>query len=115
MVISLNTLLISIFSRNILSSGVSDPVYLPESNRYDTVLCGCIIDVDFDGENEILIGTYGQVCSQDLWCRSLKQFLYNFFPAIKCFFCLNYGRSMAFIMKTEVIKAPCSSSEYPQM
>ena len=48
--------------RNILTSGLCDPVYLPDSNRYDTILCGCIIDVDFDGENEILIGTYGQVC-----------------------------------------------------
>ena len=46
-----------------LTSGVNEPVHLLESNRYDTVLCGCIIDVDFDGENEILIGTYGQVCS----------------------------------------------------
>ena len=55
-----------------LTSGVNEPVHLLESNRYDTVLCGCIIDVDFDGENEILIGTYGQVCPLYFY-RSLHQ------------------------------------------
>ena len=25
--------------RNILTSGLSDPVYLPDSNKYETILC----------------------------------------------------------------------------
>lgn len=56
----LSALLPATVYRDVLTGGVTEPVHLLESNRYDTVLCGCVIDVDFDGENEILIGTYGQ-------------------------------------------------------
>ena len=38
-----------------------DPLLLSESAQYDAVLCVKVADVDFDGENEVLIGTYGQV------------------------------------------------------
>ena len=34
---------------------------LPDSDMYDSVLCTTVADLDFDGENEILLGTYGQV------------------------------------------------------
>jgi len=34
--------------------------YLENSDRYDSVLCGQAVDVDCDGYNEILLGTYGQ-------------------------------------------------------
>ena len=66
MLCSVAVLLICV-CRNVLTSGVADPVHLLDSNRYDAVLCGCIVDVDFDGENEILIGTYGQVCYLHLY------------------------------------------------
>ena len=36
-------------------------VTLPESDDFDCVTCTCIADVDWDGSNEILLGTYGQV------------------------------------------------------
>ena len=36
-------------------------VTLPESDEFDCVTCTCIADVDWDGNNEILLGTYGQV------------------------------------------------------
>ena len=48
-------------SRDVLHRQLTDPVFLPESNRFDAILTGCVIDIDFDGENEILVGTYGQV------------------------------------------------------
>ena len=35
---------------------------LPQSDHYDSVTCSLIADIDLDGENEILLGTYGQVC-----------------------------------------------------
>ena len=52
---------IDVIFRNILEKGFNDPLILPESDSYDTVLCATIMDIDFDGENEILLGTYGQV------------------------------------------------------
>lgn len=39
----------------------SDPLLLPESDSFDCVLCSLMTDVDFDGENEVVLGTYGQV------------------------------------------------------
>jgi len=41
--------------------GLKDPLSLPYSSSWDIPLCACIVDIDFDGKNEILIGTYGQV------------------------------------------------------
>lgn len=40
--------------------GLAELVVLPESNSYDSALCCLAADVDFDGQSEILIGTYGQ-------------------------------------------------------
>uniref|UniRef100_A0AAY4DHA6 Kaptin (actin binding protein) n=1 Tax=Denticeps clupeoides TaxID=299321 RepID=A0AAY4DHA6_9TELE len=36
------------------------PMCVADSNLYDAVVCALIIDCDFDGEKEILLGTYGQ-------------------------------------------------------
>lgn len=49
------------YFRNVLATGLKDPLILPQSNKYDIPLCVCVVDIDFDGCNEILIGTYGQV------------------------------------------------------
>ena len=38
-------------------------VTLPDSDDFDCVTCTCIADVDWDGSNEIILGTYGQVNS----------------------------------------------------
>jgi len=35
-------------------------IKLPESEKYNTLLCCTSMDVDFDGRNEILIGSYSQ-------------------------------------------------------
>jgi len=36
-------------------------VTLPDSDDFDCVTCTCIADVDWDGRNEVILGTYGQV------------------------------------------------------
>lgn len=36
-------------------------VTLPESDDFDSVTCACIADLDRDGCDEIILGTYGQV------------------------------------------------------
>ncbi|XP_069118014.1 KICSTOR complex protein kaptin-like isoform X1 [Argopecten irradians] len=46
--------------RNILTNGLDNALYLPGSCCYDIPLCACVADIDFDGHNEILVGTYGQ-------------------------------------------------------
>ncbi|OWF51352.1 Kaptin [Mizuhopecten yessoensis] len=46
--------------RNILANGLDNALYLPGSCNYDIPLCACVADIDFDGCNEILVGTYGQ-------------------------------------------------------
>jgi len=39
---------------------VHEPVLLPGSTEHDAVLCSAVSDVDWDGEQEVLIGTYGE-------------------------------------------------------
>lgn len=46
--------------RDILKNGLSDFLCLPESNKFDMPTCSLAIDIDFDGQNEVLVGTYGQ-------------------------------------------------------
>uniref|UniRef100_A0A2C9KLB6 Kaptin n=1 Tax=Biomphalaria glabrata TaxID=6526 RepID=A0A2C9KLB6_BIOGL len=46
---------------DVVNLGLTNSYLLPLSNTQDAVLCSCVADIDFDGENEILIGTYGQV------------------------------------------------------
>jgi len=36
------------------------PLHLKECSQHDSVLCSHIMDIDWDGKNEILIGTYGR-------------------------------------------------------
>ncbi|XP_058051076.1 KICSTOR complex protein kaptin [Ahaetulla prasina] len=55
-----STLELSVVYRNVLHSGLEDQLVLPLSNQYDSVLCALVTDVDFDGDLEILLGTYGQ-------------------------------------------------------
>ncbi|XP_038623136.1 KICSTOR complex protein kaptin isoform X2 [Tachyglossus aculeatus] len=59
---------LSVVYRNVLQKGLSDQVLLPDSDQFDSVLCGLVTDVDFDGRPEILLGTYGQelLCYKEL-------------------------------------------------
>ncbi|XP_018411522.1 PREDICTED: kaptin isoform X2 [Nanorana parkeri] len=55
-----STIELSAVYRNILQSGLREQLLLPESDQFDSVLSAVTADVDFDGEPEILLGTYGQ-------------------------------------------------------
>ncbi len=48
-------------SRNVLRSGFEHSVVLPSSQSCDSVLCSVVADVNWDGRNEIILGTYGKV------------------------------------------------------
>jgi hypothetical protein len=50
-----------LFGRNVLQQGLHDSFILPDSEHYDAVLCSATADVDMDGRNEVVLGTYGQV------------------------------------------------------
>lgn len=45
---------------DVLTNGLTRQMTLPGSDLADSALCCCVADMDFDGENEILVGTYGQ-------------------------------------------------------
>nr|AAH72276.1 MGC82410 protein [Xenopus laevis] len=55
-----STIELSVVYRNVLINGLNEQLLLPESDQFDSVLCAELADVDFDGEPEILLGTYGQ-------------------------------------------------------
>ncbi|CAI9733716.1 Hypothetical predicted protein [Octopus vulgaris] len=50
----------SVVYKNVLNKEFSDQLLLPDSNKSDCVMCACAVDIDFDGQNELLLGTYGQ-------------------------------------------------------
>ncbi|GLV39591.1 hypothetical protein CBL_08343 [Carabus blaptoides fortunei] len=55
-----NTILPSVVFLNILENGFSEVQVLEGSNYFNVTTCACIADIDLDGENEILIGSYGK-------------------------------------------------------
>ncbi|KAM7441816.1 hypothetical protein ABFA07_009144 [Porites harrisoni] len=50
----------SVVFTNIINEGFTSMVTLPDSDDFDCVTCTCIADVDWDGRNEVILGTYGQ-------------------------------------------------------
>ena len=40
---------------------MDSPLFLPSSDRYDSVLCSTVADLNWDSVNELVLGTYGQV------------------------------------------------------
>ncbi|KAG7259116.1 hypothetical protein CRUP_015326, partial [Coryphaenoides rupestris] len=56
-------------SKDIQEHGTSNPEFLPESDHWDAVLCALVVDLDFDGQKEVLIGTYGQ----ELLCYKFQE------------------------------------------
>ena len=44
-----------------MQEGFSKPLVLPDSHKHDSVLCVELADVDWDGKNEIILGTFGKV------------------------------------------------------
>lgn len=61
--------------RNVVDRGLVDTLILPDSDAYDTVTCALVTDIDFDGIQEIILGTYGQVCIADTeYLKICRQF-----------------------------------------
>uniref|UniRef100_A0A1E1XLJ2 Kaptin actin binding protein n=1 Tax=Amblyomma sculptum TaxID=1581419 RepID=A0A1E1XLJ2_AMBSC len=46
--------------RDVLERGLDQYAMLPRSDDFDSVVCGCVADIDMDGVNEVILGTYGQ-------------------------------------------------------
>uniref|UniRef100_A0A671KVC8 Kaptin (actin binding protein) n=1 Tax=Sinocyclocheilus anshuiensis TaxID=1608454 RepID=A0A671KVC8_9TELE len=55
--------------RDVEQYGLSRQLCLAESDQCDAVLCALVVDLDFDGQHELLLGTYGQ----DLLCYKFHQ------------------------------------------
>ncbi|XP_064838091.1 KICSTOR complex protein kaptin isoform X1 [Oncorhynchus masou masou] len=55
--------------RDVQEYGVSCHACLSESDQCDAVLCALVTDLDFDGQKELLLGTYGQ----ELLCYKFQQ------------------------------------------
>uniref|UniRef100_A0A671TQJ1 Kaptin (actin binding protein) n=2 Tax=Sparus aurata TaxID=8175 RepID=A0A671TQJ1_SPAAU len=55
-----STIEMAVVYRDVQERGLSHPVCLLESDQWDAVLCALVIDLDFDGQKEVLLGTYGQ-------------------------------------------------------
>ncbi|XP_074528398.1 KICSTOR complex protein kaptin isoform X2 [Halichoeres trimaculatus] len=55
-----STIEMAVVYRDVQDRGLSNPVCLSESDQWDAVLCSLVIDLDFDGQKEVLLGTYGQ-------------------------------------------------------
>lgn len=55
-----STIEMAVVYRDVQEQGLSHPVCLSESDQWDAVLCALVIDLDFDGQKEVLLGTYGQ-------------------------------------------------------
>ncbi|RZF42837.1 hypothetical protein LSTR_LSTR003661 [Laodelphax striatellus] len=55
-----STLQLSAVFMDIVNQGLNRRFYLESSDKYDSVLCSCLADVDMDGEVEVIIGTYAQ-------------------------------------------------------
>ncbi|XP_017752920.1 PREDICTED: kaptin-like [Eufriesea mexicana] len=62
--IKLNVLVVNtsnaVVFMDILSNGMNEDITLNGNETSDCILCSCIADINMDGQNEILLGTYGQ-------------------------------------------------------
>ena len=56
-----------------MEQGLSNPQALPSSHMHDSVLCTEVADVNWDGENELVLGTYGKV--SELPCPYIAHWL----------------------------------------
>ena len=46
--------------RDIINYQFTKSTELPESCLYDSIMCAVVADIDWDGVNEIILGTYGK-------------------------------------------------------
>ena len=50
------------FYRNITLNIFTDPVVLSGTETQDCITSSCVCDIDLDGKNEVLLGTFGKYC-----------------------------------------------------
>ncbi|XP_026185192.1 KICSTOR complex protein kaptin [Mastacembelus armatus] len=55
-----STIEMAVVFRDVQVCGLSHSMCLSESDQWDAILCALVIDLDFDGQKEVLLGTYGQ-------------------------------------------------------
>uniref|UniRef100_A0A3B3YRZ2 Kaptin (actin binding protein) n=1 Tax=Poecilia mexicana TaxID=48701 RepID=A0A3B3YRZ2_9TELE len=55
-----STIEMAVVYRDVQECGLSRSTCLSGSDQWDAVLCALVIDLDFDGQKEVLLGTYGQ-------------------------------------------------------
>lgn len=55
-----STIEMAVIYRHVQERGLSHSMCLSESDQWDAVLSALVIDLDFDGQKEVLLGTYGQ-------------------------------------------------------
>ncbi|CAN9501377.1 unnamed protein product [Ophioblennius macclurei] len=63
-----STIEMAVIFRDVQDRGLTWFTCLSESDQWDAVLCALVIDLDFDGQKEVLLGTYGQ----ELLCYKLQ-------------------------------------------
>ncbi|KAI1903880.1 hypothetical protein AGOR_G00031770 [Albula goreensis] len=64
-----STVELAVVYRDVQVCGLTQPICLPESDQWDSVLCALVTDLDFDRHTEVLLGTYGQ----ELLCYKFQQ------------------------------------------
>lgn len=80
-----STIEMAVVYRDVQKDGLSQATCLLESDQWDAVVCALVIDLDFDGQKEVLLGTYGQVRPL-LMDRLYFIYLFNFFNKSQCIY-----------------------------
>lgn len=80
--------------RDLLDRGLDQHAMLPRSDDFDSVVCGCVADIDMDGVNEVILGTYGQ----EVLVYKLE--------------CLSAGRESYMLLWHQMVSHPILSIEY---
>lgn len=50
------------FLRSVAINNLIDPIVLSGTDSQDCITSSCVCDIDLDGKNEILLGTFGKAC-----------------------------------------------------
>lgn len=48
------------YIRDVVNLQFNKSIVLPDSSLHDSIMCAVVADVDWDGINEIVLGTYGK-------------------------------------------------------
>ena len=76
--------------RNLLDEGFSSPCILPSSHLHDSVLCTQVADVNWDGKNELVLGTYGKVIPNHIHYITYVYYFSDTESILHIFFCRKF-------------------------